>query len=203
MRERRKNESRQVSNVGSEKFVLEDFSNSKTLHDPKKMKSKKDKALHFSLSCKELPLKETGNLVTLKTRTRHGQIKGEQGQKSIQVIQEKYDEIKPNPTYISEKYLQSNRNTTELNQESNYNGFYTSTRRIETDRIESIWCVALAPVHLKGLDTIGKIFGKSKNTVRAWCNKGAPIAYDGNSYSTEYMSLFTWYLDYCNRQDKI
>ncbi len=60
---------------------------------------------------------------------------------------------------------------------------------------KNIWCVALAPVHLNGLDAIAKTFGKSRQTIKKWCKQGAPIAFDGFTYCSEYMTLFIWFLN--------
>ncbi len=57
------------------------------------------------------------------------------------------------------------------------------------------WCYSITPVHLKGLDIICKIFGRSRYTVKQWSKEGAPIVYDGISYISEYNALFGWLLD--------
>lgn len=62
-------------------------------------------------------------------------------------------------------------------------------------RPEHLWCIALAPMHLQGLEGIAKAFGKGKATVREWREKGAPIAYDGSMYFSEYNTLFAWFLN--------
>jgi len=67
---------------------------------------------------------------------------------------------------------------------------------------EHTWCIAIAPIHLRGLDAIGKIFGKSRGTVKSWCKEGAPIAYDGTSYCSEYNALFAWYLNHYKYDDE-
>lgn len=58
------------------------------------------------------------------------------------------------------------------------------------------WCYSLTPVHLKSLDIICKIFGRSRHTVKQWAKEGAPIVYDGVSYISEYNALFSWLLDF-------
>lgn len=62
-------------------------------------------------------------------------------------------------------------------------------------RPEHLWCIALAPVHLQGLDGIARAFGKGKATIKEWRDKGAPIAYDGSMYFSEYNTLFAWFLN--------
>ena len=57
------------------------------------------------------------------------------------------------------------------------------------------WCYSITPVHLKGLDIICKIFGRSRYTVKQWSKEGAPIVFDGISYISEYNALFGWLLD--------
>lgn len=59
-----------------------------------------------------------------------------------------------------------------------------------------IWCYSITPVHLKNLDIICKIFGRSRYTVKQWAKEGAPIVYDGVSYISEYNALFSWLLDF-------
>lgn len=66
---------------------------------------------------------------------------------------------------------------------------------------EHVWYIAVAPAHLRGLDAISNIFGKSRGTVRSWYQKGAPIAYDGISYCSEYNTLFSWYLNHHKHYD--
>lgn len=58
------------------------------------------------------------------------------------------------------------------------------------------WCYSLTPIHLKSLDIICKIFGRSRYTVKQWAKEGAPIVYDGVSYISEYNALFSWLLDF-------
>lgn len=58
------------------------------------------------------------------------------------------------------------------------------------------WCYSITPVHLKNLEIICKIFGRSRYTVKQWAKDGAPIVYDGISYISEYNALFSWLLDY-------
>lgn len=70
----------------------------------------------------------------------------------------------------------------------------TSNNTSAFKQSESICYIAVAPAHLRGLDAISKIFGKSRGTIRSWYQKGAPIAYDGISYCSEYNTLFIWYL---------
>lgn len=57
------------------------------------------------------------------------------------------------------------------------------------------WCYSITPIHLKGLDIICKIFGRSRYTVKQWSKEGAPIVFDGISYISEYNALFGWLLD--------
>lgn len=58
------------------------------------------------------------------------------------------------------------------------------------------WCYSLTPVHLRNLEIICKIFGRSRYTVKQWVKDGAPIVYDGVSYISEYNALFSWLLNY-------
>lgn len=60
---------------------------------------------------------------------------------------------------------------------------------------DNLWNISISPVHLKGLDTIAKIFGKSRSTLRTWSKEGAPIIFDGVSYYSEYNLLFAWLLN--------
>lgn len=64
-----------------------------------------------------------------------------------------------------------------------------------TKRPEHLWCIALAPLHLQGIEGIARAFGKGKATIREWREKGAPIAYDGSVYFSEYNTLFAWFLN--------
>lgn len=63
----------------------------------------------------------------------------------------------------------------------------------------AVWCYSITPVHLKSLDIICKIFGRSRYTVKQWAKEGAPIVYDGVSYISEYNALFAWLLDFYRR----
>ena len=56
----------------------------------------------------------------------------------------------------------------------------------------SMRVVVVAPVHLKKLSDICATLGKTRDTVKSWYGKGAPIAYDGVQYSAEYNQLVTW-----------
>lgn len=58
------------------------------------------------------------------------------------------------------------------------------------------WCYSLTPIHLRNLEIICKIFGRSRYTVKQWVKEGAPIVYDGVSYISEYNALFSWLLNY-------
>ncbi len=58
------------------------------------------------------------------------------------------------------------------------------------------WCYSITPVHLRNMDIICKIFGRSRYTVKQWAKEGAPIVYDGVSYISEYNALFSWLLNY-------
>lgn len=58
------------------------------------------------------------------------------------------------------------------------------------------WCYSITPIHLRNLEIICKIFGRSRYTVKQWAKEGAPIVYDGVSYISEYNALFSWLLNY-------
>lgn len=58
------------------------------------------------------------------------------------------------------------------------------------------WCYSITPIHLRNLEIICKIFGRSRYTVKQWIRDGAPIVYDGVSYISEYNALFSWLLNY-------
>lgn len=58
------------------------------------------------------------------------------------------------------------------------------------------WCYSMTPIHLRNLEIICKIFGRSRYTVKQWVKEGAPIVYDGVSYISEYNALFSWLLNY-------
>lgn len=58
------------------------------------------------------------------------------------------------------------------------------------------WCYSITPIHLRNLEIICKIFGRSRYTVKQWVKDGAPIVYDGVSYISEYNALFSWLLNY-------
>lgn len=58
------------------------------------------------------------------------------------------------------------------------------------------WCYSITPIHLRNLEIICKIFGRSRYTVKQWVKEGAPIVYDGVSYISEYNALFSWLLNY-------
>lgn len=58
------------------------------------------------------------------------------------------------------------------------------------------WCYSITPIHLRNLEIICKIFGRSRYTVKQWAREGAPIVYDGVSYISEYNALFSWLLNY-------
>ncbi len=52
--------------------------------------------------------------------------------------------------------------------------------------------VVVAPVHLRRLEDICTTFGRTEETVKKWHLEGAPISFDGSSYSAEYNSLQNW-----------
>jgi hypothetical protein len=52
--------------------------------------------------------------------------------------------------------------------------------------------VIVAPVHLRTLEDIRTTFGRTEETVKKWYHDGAPISFDGSSYSAEYNSLQAW-----------
>lgn len=52
--------------------------------------------------------------------------------------------------------------------------------------------VCLAPVHLKSAEAIRDAFSVRRETVRKWYRQGAPIAFDGQTYSAEYNALQAW-----------
>lgn len=101
-------------------------------------------------------------------------------------------------TVIKDKYI-----TTSSSSSSSaytYHKEYLEKKQITVSEVvsknlEHTWCTALAPVHIKGLDNIAKLFGRSRGTLRIWTQEGAPIIYDGVSYYSEYNTLFAWLLN--------
>ena len=55
--------------------------------------------------------------------------------------------------------------------------------------------VSIAPVHLRSLSDIRTKFGRTEETVKKWLRDGAPIAFDGSSYSAEYNQLQAWLVE--------
>lgn len=98
------------------------------------------------------------------------------------------------------RYSYSNsQNETEQIQEENFFGdtFVNSpVHQYNKQNKPNTWCYSITPVHLKNLEIICKIFGRSRYTVKQWAKDGAPIVYDGISYISEYNALFSWLLDY-------
>lgn len=116
------------------------------------------------------------------------------------------DRLLRNHTYNSstqqKKYLKTKELNT-ANYEDEINTFHdfdndlfinSPIQTIETQK-SMTWCYSITPVHLKGLDIICKIFGRSRYTVKQWSKEGAPIVFDGISYISEYNALFGWLLD--------
>ncbi len=77
-----------------------------------------------------------------------------------------------------------------------------SSSASESQAAKNTWCIGIAPMHLRSLDTISKVFGKRRETVKSWYEEGAPIAYDGTSYCSEYNLLFAWYLNQHQYRDE-
>lgn len=73
---------------------------------------------------------------------------------------------------------------------------HSPVNKIQPFNKPNTWCFSMTPVHLKGLDIICKIFGRSRYTVKQWAKEGAPIVFDGVSYISEYNALFAWLLDF-------
>ncbi len=117
--------------------------------------------------------------------------------KGIELIKKRYHDIFTD--YKSTNNLNDNFNHRNSSEDLHYehiSEFNSSINRLKKGELENIWCVAIAPVHLKGMEAICKVFGKSRNTIKTWCKNGAPIAFDGYCYYAEYMTLFTWFLNY-------
>ncbi len=117
------------------------------------------------------------------------------------------------------KYSVKNKNTNSSSQQSSFFAFpYTNSQNetnysYENSHVEDLfihspiyqfqethkpltWCYSLTPVHLRNLEIICKIFGRSRYTVKQWAKDGAPIVYDGVSYISEYNALFSWLINY-------
>ncbi len=53
----------------------------------------------------------------------------------------------------------------------------------------------VAPRHLRSLAEICKTYGKGRESVKKWFDEGAPIAFDGFSYFSEYHALQNWLVE--------
>ncbi len=53
----------------------------------------------------------------------------------------------------------------------------------------------VAPKHLRSLAEICKTYGKGRESVKKWYAEGAPIAFDGFSYFSEYHALQNWLVE--------
>ncbi len=203
----RKNILRKFTVESKKKYLPHNYSNSKNfyLNGRKKRKRHNIITLGYPLFNMGLPLQSpeilkvyTKGLKQLSSNKQEhgsGNIRQKKNSKHIEIMQEKYKEINSVNSEVFKKYSLSKR--PELsNKQLVYLDDYNSSTKNENRGKNTVWYVAIAPVHLRGLETIGRVFGKSKNTVKDWCNCGAPIAYDGSSYCAEYITLFTWYLDY-------
>ena len=71
----------------------------------------------------------------------------------------------------------------------------------DTEVKKHAWTIGISPLHLRGLSTIAKLFGKRQETIRMWYEQGAPIAYIDTSYCSEYNQLFAWLLNFYQYQD--
>lgn len=70
---------------------------------------------------------------------------------------------------------------------------------VEQQIIASPAGVLIAPVHLKNLEMICTTFKRTEEKVKRWQKKGAPIAFDGYSYSAEYNQLQAWLVQNSDR----
>ena len=50
----------------------------------------------------------------------------------------------------------------------------------------------VAPLHMRGADTIAQMFRVHRRTVIGWQKKGAPIVCVGRAYVAEYNALMFW-----------
>ena len=60
----------------------------------------------------------------------------------------------------------------------------------------------IAPKHLQSIEAICTEFKKTRRTVKQSIKKGAPIAYDGRSYCSEYNRLMDWLIRQTTQQNR-
>ncbi len=106
----------------------------------------------------------------------------------------KVKKVPDNKEFIDKK--DSNMNSLENEIKSQFSSEFMTEELCKIHQFQpSSHYTVVAPKHLRSLAEICKTYGKGRESVKKWYSEGAPIAFDGFSYFSEYHALQNWLVE--------